>query len=150
MLKALKALFGGAQPEARTEPSPREAAATLLVETALADGVYADREQDRIRQAIASAFNLDEAETAALLETAECYAEAAVDHYRFTKVVKEQMPLEERETLMEHLWTVAMADGEQTADEESFIRRIGPLLAVTDRARVLARKRAEASERSGD
>ena len=51
----------------------------------------------------------------------------------------------EREALVQQLWAVALADGGNSADEDAFIRRICPLLAVDDRVRILARQRAEAA-----
>lgn len=146
MIKGLKALFGaGAAQTARAEVTPREAAAALLVETALADHHFSEMERARIAQALRSAFELSADEAESLVAKGEALAHRAVDHYRFTKVVKEKMSVEEREALVEQLWRVAMADGGNTADEDAFIRRICPLLAVDDRARVLARKRAEAN-----
>jgi uncharacterized tellurite resistance protein B-like protein len=145
MIKGLKALFGASAPSAvRAEATAREAAAALLVETALADHHFSDAERARIALALGSAFGVSGEEAESLVVKGEELAHRAVDHYRFTKVVKEQMSVEEREALVEQLWRVAMADGANTADEDAFIRRICPLLAIDDRARVLARKRAEA------
>jgi len=150
MLDALKALFGRKPAEEGAEPSPQLAATTLLVEAALSDGVYADLESDRILEILRTAFDLDESAARALLEEAEEQAEAAVDHYKFTKVVKEQLPLSQRERLVEHLFEVAIADGERAPVEDAFIRRVAPLLAVDDRARVMARQRAEDAGGEGD
>jgi uncharacterized tellurite resistance protein B-like protein len=145
MIKGLKALFGGGV--ARTAPAelgPREAAAVLLVETAMADHDFDEAEAARMARALTQAFGVSREEAQDLILKAEALVHGAVDHYRFTKIVKEQMALEEREALVEHLWAVALADGGNTAEEDAFIRRICPLLAIDDRARVLARKRAEA------
>ena len=144
MMDVLKSLFGGKSRAANEdELSPHVAATALLVEAALADGIYAHMEAERIKQILKEAFDLEEAEAEAVLNEGEDLAEEAVDHYRFTKIVKENLPLEKREKLVEHLWSVVFADGERAAEEDSFIRRVAPLLAVEDRARVLARKRAE-------
>ncbi len=150
MIRALKTLLRGAAPSSeKTETGPREAAAALLVETAMADHIYDDVERAHIMEALRSTFAIGAEDARALLDKGEDLARHAVDHYRFTRVVKEQMTLEEREMLVEQLWRVAIADGARNAAEESFIRRLCPLLAVDDRARVLARQRAEAALRGG-
>ena len=83
-----------------------------------------------------------------VLDKAEELAETAVDHHRFTKVVKTCLSEQERVALVEQLWMVALADGEKSPFEDAFLRRIAPLLAVDDRERVFARSRAEAKVRS--
>jgi uncharacterized tellurite resistance protein B-like protein len=120
----------------------------LLVEAALADGIYADCEQDQIRDILTGAFGLSDARVAHVLEQGEELAESAVDHHRFTKVVKACLSRQERIALVEQLWLVALADGEKSPFEDAFIRRIGPLLAVDDRDRIFARTRAEARLRT--
>ncbi|MHA6287442.1 tellurite resistance TerB family protein [Maricaulis sp. CAU 1757] len=149
MFENLKNLFGAtASAEARPELNPRVAAAALLVEAALVDGIYADSEQAQITAILQAAFELDSGEAAKLLDQAEELAEAAIDHHRFTKVIKACLSGQERVALLEQLWLVSLADGERSPFEEAFIRRISPLLALTDRDRVFARSRAEARLRS--
>lgn len=119
----------------------RVAATALLVEAALADGIYADVESALISELIAETFTVDAGEAAKILADAEQQAEASVDHYRFTKVVK-HLPAEEREKLIESLWRVVFADGEESPFEDAFVRRVSGLLHVNDRANRLARQRA--------
>lgn len=129
------------------EIEPRIAAAALLVEAALADGIYADVEENSIRQILGKTFALDAEEARRVLTLAEELAEDAADHHRFTKVVKACLPRADRIALIENMWAVALADGEKSPLEDSFIRRVAPLLAVSDRERVFARSRAEAAAR---
>lgn len=147
MLDALKRLFAAERPKAHPELDPQVAAAALLVEAALSDGVYAQIEEKQIRAILMATFDLDEARAEQIHSEAEDLAEAAVDHYRFTKVVKACLPKAQRVSLIEHLWAVALSDGEKSPFEESFIRTVAPLLAVDDRERVFARSRAEAAAR---
>lgn len=148
MFDAIKKLMtGGASAETHSELDPHVAAAALLVEAALADGIYADVEAEKIGMILKSAFGLDDEAASAMQEKAEDLAENAADHHQFTKVVKACLPASERVALVEQMWAVAMADGEKSPFEDSFIRRIAPLLAVDDRERVLARSRAEAAAR---
>ena len=47
----------------------------------------------------------------------------------------------ERIQLIEMLWEVAYADGVLDPEEDALIRRIGSLIYITDRDRVLAKHR---------
>ena len=147
MFDFLKNLFGGGEAAGSStgEIRPETAAAALMVEAALADGVYANVEEARIAGILEKAFELGADEARTVLEEAEDLAERAVDHHRFTRVVK-HLPREKRVALMEHLWAVALADGERDHAEDSLLRRLGPLLAISDRERAEARQRAEARE----
>tara|TARA_R110002072_G_scaffold13737_5_gene57637 strand:- start:3141 stop:3590 length:450 start_codon:yes stop_codon:yes gene_type:complete len=147
MFDKLKSWMSSEPPVAHAEIDPKVAAAALLVEAALSDGIYADVEENSIRKILKSSFGLDADEAARILALAEDLAEDAADHHRFTKVVKACMPKTERIALVENMWAVALADGEKSDFEESFIRRVAPLLAVDDRERVFARSRAEAAAR---
>jgi len=148
MFDAIKKMMsGGEKAETHSELDPHVAATALLVEAALSDGIYADVEAEQIKSILMAAFNLDADAADTMLTQAEELAENAADHHQFTKVVKACLPAPERIALVEHLWSVALADGEKSPFEDSFIRRIAPLLAVSDRERVLARSRAEAAAR---
>jgi len=147
MFESIKRLFGADDSELHPELDPHVAATTLLVEAALADGIYADCEQAQIRDILGVAFGMDDARVERVLDQAESLAETAVDHHRFTKVVKSCLAKQERIALLEQLWLVVLADGEKSPFEDAFIRRIAPLLAVDDRERVFARSRAEARAR---
>ena len=143
MLDAIKRLISSQDDSAEPDEHSTElAAAALMVQAALSDGVYADVEHDRILEMLKSGFHLDDAEAADLLDEAEGLAETAVDHHQFTKIVKE-LPKEQRMKFMTQLWHVALADGENDAHEDSLLRRLSPLLALTDRERAEARQAAQ-------
>lgn len=123
---------------------PRVAAAALLVEAALIDGVYANLESDVIIDILLNSFGFDAAKADAVLEQAEALAEEASDSQRFTKRVK-TLPLNERRSIIEGLYRVVLADGEKSAIEESFVRRISGLLYIDDVSRARAKQNAEAT-----
>ena len=144
MLDKIKNFFGKAEdPPQDDGEAAHVAAAALLMEAALSDGVYANVEEARIVAILSGAFGLDDAKAARILSLAEEAAEEAVDHFRFTNVVKQHLSRKDRVRLIEHLWSVVLSDGEQAAIEDAFIRRVAPLLGVSDRDRALARQRAE-------
>ena len=141
MFETLKRLFSTAEPATDRGLSPELCTAALMVEAALSDGVYADVEEAEIVSVLRTGFDLDEERAAEILQEAEDLAEAAVDHHRFTRVVKE-LPREQRLTILTDLWRVVLADGERDAHEDALIRRLAPLLGLSDRDRAEARHAA--------
>lgn len=124
-------------------------ATALLVEVALSDGIYAEVEAEQIFEIIRDTFNLDDATAAAILEEADNRAETAADHHGFTKVVK-KLPLEEREKLVDSMWRVVYADGQETPDEDAIMRKLAHLLHVDPRASRLSRRNAADRGEDGD
>lgn len=147
MFDALQKLFSGGEDREPVdrEIDPATAAAALMVEAALADGVYADSESKKITHLLQKGFDLDEEAAGATLTRAEELVNRAVDHHKFTRVVKD-LPKAERLQVMEDLWRVVLADEEKSHEEDSLLRRLGPLLAISDRERAEARQRAQARQ----
>ena len=143
MMNWFRSLFGGATAASSAQPGdPAElAAAALLVQAALADGIYAEAEQTAIQTILTRSFSLSDEAAWALLDRAEGEAEAASDHYRFTRDV---MTLDEsrRIAFVRHMFEVANADGDACAFEDAFVRRVAGLLHVSDRDRAAARAAA--------
>jgi uncharacterized tellurite resistance protein B-like protein len=139
-------LFGSGRAEPpRRDLDPHEAAAALLVEAALADGIYANLESDMIAEILVTSFDLPADRADALLERGEELAENATDTHSLTRHVKRLSEIE-RTRIIEGLYRVSLADGEACKFEEAFIRHVASLLHVDDFNRVAARKRAEAAQ----
>lgn len=144
MLAFLSKIFGySPKTPARKAIEPEVAAAALLVEAALADGIYADIESDQIALILLESFDFDAARADAVLAQGETLAEEAVDAHQFTKHVK-KLPMNQRIAIIEGLYLVAFADGEKCPIEDAFIRQVAGLLYIEDVPRAGARKRAEA------
>ncbi len=126
---------------------PEVAAAALLVEAALIDGIYADLESDRIALVLLESFDFDADRADAVLAEAEALAEESVGAHEFTKHVK-KLPMEQRVKFLEGLYLVAFADGEKCPMEDAFIRHVASLLHIEDVPRAQARQRAEARSRA--
>lgn len=136
-------LFGGGRPEAPVRDlDPHEAAAALLVEAALVDGVYANLESDMIAEILVTSFDMNADRADEVLQRGESIAEEATDTHALTRHVK-TLPQGERASVVEGLYRVSFADGEACKYEESFIRHVASLLHVDDVTRAHAKKRAE-------
>lgn len=131
------------EPASLPEPDARLALATLLVRVARTDGLYAAEEVERIDRVLARRYGLDPFATARLRTEAETLEAEAPDTVRFTRALKEAVPLEDRAELMTALWSVALADGLREAHEDRLMRLVANLLGLTDVESSLARQRAE-------
>ncbi len=134
---------GGDEPLTRDEG--RVAVAALLVIAAHADHNYEDAERTQIERALARRYGLDPAAAAALREQGEKAEAASTDLYRFTSLVKQSVPYEERTSVLEAMWSVVLADETREAHEEALMRRVTDLLGLDARDSVDARTRAQAS-----
>ncbi|MCA8902814.1 MAG: TerB family tellurite resistance protein [Hyphomonas sp.] len=144
MIKSLRDLFRQKTP-AEKDMDPHLAAAALLVEAALVDGVYVNIESDMIAEILLEAFPLDADRVDELVAEGESLAEEAVDTFQFTRHVK-KLPMDQRISIVEGLYRVALSDGERSDVESAFIRHVCSLLYVDDIARAQARQRAEARD----
>lgn len=125
---------------------PYEAAAALLVEAAMVDGVYANLESDMIAEILVTSFAMSADRADKTLKRGEELSESVVDTYALTRHVK-TLPQAERAAVIEALFRVSLADGEACKFEDAFIRHVASLLHVDDVTRAQARKRAELKAR---
>ncbi|MDN3711815.1 TerB family tellurite resistance protein [Paracoccus cavernae] len=117
------------------------AIAALLVRLARADDHYGKAEKTRIDLILANRRNLDPEDAAEQRAAAEMIEAEAPDTVRFTRLIKDRIPLDVRTGVIEALWSVAYADGRRSAHEDSFVRLISGLLGVTDVDSGIARQK---------
>jgi uncharacterized tellurite resistance protein B-like protein len=151
MLKALKQLFEAGADDAHAVPALERrqlqlAVAVLVHEARRADYAEASKEETRRAQAaLAKMFKLDEASSAKLLAEGHAKAQTLSSFYAPVSVVKREYSMEERITLVEHLWHIAFADGELNPYEDHYVRKIAHLLYVPNTQSMVARNRARGS-----
>ena len=134
-----------------TQPDPgplpdtdaRLALAALLVRVARSDESYDGDEVTRIDRIIANRYGMSPFEAVELRRKAELLEAAAPDTVRFTRAIKDAVPYEDREGVIEALWDVVLADGVRDHEEDALLRLVANLLGVNDRDSALARKRVE-------
>lgn len=120
----------------------RLALAALMVRLARQDDHYTRSEQEVIERVIRSRYGVDAAAARVLREEAERLEAEASDTVRFTRLIKDAVPYEEREGVIEALWRVALTDGVQ-AEEHGLMRLVASLCGVSDVDSGLARQRAQ-------
>lgn len=148
MIDVLKALFApGAAP--RSEVPADVSVAALLVDAARADDLYKPEERRAVVALLQRMFGLELPEAERLCERGEAAQARAADIVRFTRVVKFALDEDERVRLMEALWEIVLIDRERAPDEDALLRRLAPLLAVSDHDSAAARQRVLARQ-TGD
>lgn len=138
----LKAFQSNKAPTLSTDDA-RVALAALMVRLARTDGEYAQVEISVIDRVLSKRFALDANAAMALRNEAEELEAQAPDNVRFTRVIKDAVPYEERSAIVEALWSVVLSDGQRDDDEDGFMRLIANLLGVNDRDSAFARQRAQ-------
>lgn len=121
----------------------RTALAALMVRIARSDGDYSAVEADRIDRLLARRYGLTLEQAPSVRAEAERLEAEAPDTHRFTLAIKDTVPFDAREGIVEALWEVALADGERDGEEDSLLRLLANLLGVSDRDSAFARQRVE-------
>ena len=126
-----------------TDEDARLAMAALLVRVAHSNWDYADAEVARIDLILSRRYGLSAEDAADLRLDAESIEAQANDTVQFTRAIKDAVPFEDRDKVIEALWELVLADGERDHEEEGILRLIAPLLGINDRDSALARQRVE-------
>ncbi|WP_299947592.1 TerB family tellurite resistance protein [uncultured Ruegeria sp.] len=130
------------QPDPLVEDDARLALTALLVRIARSDNDYADTEMARIDRISAERYDLSPFEAAALRARAEDLEAEAPDTVRFTRAIKEAIAYDHRLAVVQAMWSVALADGQRSGEEDSLLRLVVSLLGVSDVDSAMARQRA--------
>ncbi|WP_170759204.1 TerB family tellurite resistance protein [Ruegeria lacuscaerulensis] len=133
------------KPDPLADDDARLALTALLVRIARSDNDYADSEMARIDRISAERYGLSPFEAAALRARAENLEAEAPDTVRFTRAIKEAVAYDDRLAVVQALWSVALADGHRTGEEDSLLRLVVSLLGVSDVDSALARQKAAKS-----
>lgn len=137
MLKALSELIERSLGQSRSEaPEDRThairlATAILLVEVVRADYQVSEHETTAVLKLLREFFELNEEETALLVEEAEAEADHSASLQAFTRQIHETHSLEEKHAIIELLWRAALADRHLDKHEDHLVRKIAGLLYVS-------------------
>ncbi len=118
----------------------RVAVAGLLHEMIRSDLKETREETDSGISALMAIFRVPEREAQELLD--EAGAHRFTSYFGPVSIVKRLLSMESRVALVEHLWQVALADGDLDTYEDHFVRKIAHLLYVTNTETMMARQRA--------
>ena len=122
------------------------AIATILVRAAKTDNEYTESEQTLIDNLLSNQLNITLDEAQILRIKGEGLEAEINDNVQLTRIIKQDIPYEEREMLIEQLWSVVLDDDYRTPEENKFMRVLTHLFGISDvnsakaRSRVLAKK----------
>ena len=144
MWNKLKDIFS---PETYEEGITSESAiAAILVRAAKTDNEYTDSEKKLIDNLLANQLNIN-LENARLLRLQGQELEIKInDNVQLTRIIKQDIPYEERHQLIEQLWSIVLDDNNRTPEENKLMRVLTHLLGISDvnsakaRSKVLNKK----------
>ena len=122
------------------------AIATILVRAAKTDNEYTESEQTLIDNLLSNQLNITLEKARTLRIKGEDLEAEINDNVQLTRIIKQDIPYEEREMLIEQLWSVVLDDDYRTPEENKFMRVLTHLFGISDvnsakaRSRVLAKK----------
>ena len=117
--------------------------ATLLVEVMRADYREDLTENEVIFHLLKEFFNMSNEEVALLLEEAESKADQAISLQGFTRFLHENLTIDEKHSIVEMLWKVALADQNLDKHEDHLVRKVSSLLYVSQRDLIKIRNRVK-------
>lgn len=133
MLSAIRALFSPDASETSEEESDGPdalhlAACALLLDLAYADGEFTEPEREHLQDVLARHFGLSGDAGLKLIELAEKERLGAIDHFRFTSILKKNYDIGQKMVLAEVMWGLVLSDGEIADHEHYLARKIANLL----------------------
>ena len=122
------------------------AIAAILVRAAKTDNEYTESEKKLIDHLLANNLNISQ-EDARLLRLQGQELELEInDNVQLTRIIKEDIPYEDRNELIEQLWSIVLDDNKRTPEENKLMRVLTHLLGISDvnsakaRSKVLNKK----------
>lgn len=104
------------------------AACALLLDIAHADGEFSRQEREHLEGVLSRHFSLPPDSGHALIELCERERANAVDHFQFTRVLRENYDIGQKMVLAEIMWGLVLADGKIADHEHYLTRKIANLL----------------------
>ena len=109
------------------------AISTLMIQTAVYDGIFDEKEKSEILELIKKYFELTEDQKLSLFKTAMKVNDNSNDMQQFTRVLNTNLSEDEKLNIIEMLWKIIISDGHIDDYENALIRKISGLLYISDR-----------------
>ena len=129
------------EPE-KSEITGDEAIATILVRAAKTDDTYTKSEQELIEKLLSKQMHFDTIQAGRLRIRGEILEKEINDDVQLTKIIKEDVPYENRQELIQQLWQIILDDDIRTPEENKLMRVLTHLLGVSDVQSAKARSKA--------
>ena len=120
--------------------------ATLLVEVMRADYREDLTENEEIFRLLREFFSISNEEATLLVVKAESEADRAVSLQGFTRFLHENLTINEKHSIVEMLWKVALADQDLDKHEDHLVRKVAGLLYVSQSDLIRIRNRVKSQQ----
>jgi uncharacterized tellurite resistance protein B-like protein len=107
------------------------AVAALLIEVAMADHVFDEREMLALQQHLKHKFSIDDAQLTEFIELAKDKSSQATSLHQFTTLVHQHCHQQEKFELLVSMWELAFADNDLNKYEEYVIRKVADLIYMS-------------------
>ncbi|MYD44730.1 MAG: TerB family tellurite resistance protein [Gammaproteobacteria bacterium] len=132
MFNSVKALFSKSDSQHALEFEEQDlvpiAAAMVLLEVAWADHILQPEEIHLIETALTKLYGFDHTQAGRVFKQAENEHKQSTGLHKFTRTLNEQLDLDEKITLLTHLWRMNSLESTSFHYEEHVIRKIADLL----------------------
>lgn len=140
MFSKLISGLSGSTPAKDTDVDFPTAMAVVMVRLSRTDDTYSASEAACIDQVLVDRFALSIDDASQIRQSAEQAEAIGHDTVKYTQIIKQSVPIEDRLSVMADLWKIVLADGSRDVDESTLMRLIAGLLGVKDRDSALARQ----------
>lgn len=134
MLNIIKDLFSSVTNEDTQALGFNEknlACAALLIEVAVIDQKFDQKEFEAMQNILTESFNIEEKDCKELIDSAKQESSDASSTYQFTQLVNQHCSNEDKFSLLEGMWRIAYADNELDKYEEYIIRKVSDLIHMS-------------------
>lgn len=115
-------------------------AVALMVHAARIDGFYSPEEAAVMHKQIQKHFDISEADATLLIKDADSAEREAIDLYKFTSKLNDELDNDGRKEIVRLLWKIVLADNEITPFEDNMVWRVSELLGVSTNDRIALRE----------
>jgi len=146
LLQKISAALDPAAPSAVAPVDIERVSAMLLIEIARADHQIDDTEREVIVNVLAKASSLDKQELNQMISETMEAAEATISLHEHVNVINDKFSKQDKICLVEHMWRVAVADGDIDRYEDYTIRKLCDLMHIKHRDFMQAKHRVITGE----
>ena len=126
----------------KKEINGNESIAVILVRAAKTDNSYTDSEKKLIDEILIKQMKFEPEDAIKLRVRAEFLETEINDNIQLTRIIKKEIPYEDRDVLIQQLWRIILDDDMRTPEENKFMRVLSYLLGVSDIKSAQARSKA--------
>jgi len=119
------------------------ATCALLLEMSNIDGEFSEVEKKNIISTLKKNYQLSDENVAALLESSNEELKNSNDLWKFASLINKNYSIEEKESIIEMVWSVAYADGHLDKHEDYLVHKLANLLRLSHRQLIEAKLKAK-------